>query len=385
MKYVKPHFYDDFHCLAGKCPDTCCAGWEIAIDEEALERYALVKGPLGSRLYHSINWEEGVFKQRRGRCSFLNEKKLCGIYLELGADALCSTCREYPRHVEEFEGVRELSLGMSCPEAARELLCSRQPVHFLEKVTEQKEELWEEFQDFNGKTFDLLVQAREVVFAILRDRNRQIYQRMDDALKLAEELQDCMEMGMDMGQLIQRACLNRSGARRMKESICCLPGIKESRYVKMCRTFTALCGLAPLGEEWPDVLNGAWETLYKGGEAAYNSLCLAFQTEYGYDSPDCADWSLMAENLAVYFVYVYFCGAVYDDWIYSKMALTVFSVCWIQELVMAGWAAARTNADKDSVDIQELGMELTYRFAREIEHCDENLDLLEQWLQENKF
>ena len=36
MRYLKPHFYDKFVCTAGACPDTCCAGWQIMIDEESL-------------------------------------------------------------------------------------------------------------------------------------------------------------------------------------------------------------------------------------------------------------------------------------------------------------------------------------------------------------
>ena len=39
MRYLKPHFYDQFVCTAGDCPDTCCAGWQIVIDEDSLERY----------------------------------------------------------------------------------------------------------------------------------------------------------------------------------------------------------------------------------------------------------------------------------------------------------------------------------------------------------
>lgn len=39
MRYLKPHFYDKFVCTAGACPDTCCAGWQIMIDEESLDRY----------------------------------------------------------------------------------------------------------------------------------------------------------------------------------------------------------------------------------------------------------------------------------------------------------------------------------------------------------
>ena len=29
-----PSYYDKFRCIAGACPNTCCAGWEIDIDDE---------------------------------------------------------------------------------------------------------------------------------------------------------------------------------------------------------------------------------------------------------------------------------------------------------------------------------------------------------------
>ena len=44
MRYLKPHFYDKFVCTAGDCPDTCCAGWQIMIDDASLEKYKNVQG-----------------------------------------------------------------------------------------------------------------------------------------------------------------------------------------------------------------------------------------------------------------------------------------------------------------------------------------------------
>ena len=38
MRYLKPHYYDKFVCTAADCPDTCCAGWQIMIDEDSLDR-----------------------------------------------------------------------------------------------------------------------------------------------------------------------------------------------------------------------------------------------------------------------------------------------------------------------------------------------------------
>lgn len=108
MRYLKPHFYDQFTCTAGDCPDTCCAGWQIVIDEDSLERYGKEQGEFGKRLRNSIDWEEECFYQKNRRCAFLNDENLCDLYKALGPDALCDTCRLYPRHTEEYEGLREL-------------------------------------------------------------------------------------------------------------------------------------------------------------------------------------------------------------------------------------------------------------------------------------
>ena len=96
----------------------------------------------------SIDWEEGAFLQFDRRCSFLNEEKLCDLYEEMGEEFLCRTCREYPRHTEEFENVRELSLSLSCPEAARIILECTEPLIFLSEETKEKEPEPDENFDF---------------------------------------------------------------------------------------------------------------------------------------------------------------------------------------------------------------------------------------------
>ena len=99
MYYRKPQYYDNFTCIADRCPATCCAGWQIVIDEKSLEKYNHVQGEFGIRLQKSIDWEEGVFHQYNRRCAFLNKENLCDLYRELGAEGLCDTCRLYPRHI----------------------------------------------------------------------------------------------------------------------------------------------------------------------------------------------------------------------------------------------------------------------------------------------
>ena len=36
MKHAQFDYVNQFHCLAGDCPDTCCKDWQIILDEDAL-------------------------------------------------------------------------------------------------------------------------------------------------------------------------------------------------------------------------------------------------------------------------------------------------------------------------------------------------------------
>ncbi len=40
MQITRPDFYKEFSCIAGSCPDTCCAGWQIMIDKKSLKNIA---------------------------------------------------------------------------------------------------------------------------------------------------------------------------------------------------------------------------------------------------------------------------------------------------------------------------------------------------------
>ena len=191
MRYVKPHFYDSFVCTAGDCPDTCCAGWQIMIDEESLERYENEPGEFGKILRNSIDWEEECFYQNNRRCAFLNDENLCDLYKALGPDALCDTCRMYPRHTEEYEGLRELSLSLSCPKAAKIILSCKEPVRFLEEETEEEDD----FEEFDFMMFSQLEDTRDVLFAVLQDRSLPLTLRISVSEQLTESYQNCIEEG----------------------------------------------------------------------------------------------------------------------------------------------------------------------------------------------
>lgn len=377
MRYVKPDYFDAFRCTADKCPDTCCAGWQIMIDEESLEKYEQDKSAFRGRLCNGIDWQEGCFVQYERRCSMLNENNLCDLVIEKGEDWLCETCSRYPRHVEEFEGLREWSLSLSCPVAAEMMLKRTAPVLLCVEEDEEEDPLGEEFEDFDFLLFTQLEDARKVIFEIVQNRKLPIEHRKSIILKLAEEMQACVDEDrlFDMDELIQGYVPYGQAKEGTGEEIP-LCGIVsgEERYAKLCQGFSYLERLERLREEWTDVLTETKNTLYSDGYARYQEIYVAFCKEFGESGSRRLEWEIYQENLLMFFLYTYFCGAVYDDWIYSKAAFCIFSASFIQELVMCRWFLA----DK-YIDMPDF-VELAYRYAREVEHSDENLNFLEECL-----
>lgn len=368
MYYRKPHYYEKFFCTADQCPDTCCAGWQIVIDENSLEKYSNVSGDFGIRFLNSIDWREGIFEQYDKRCSFLNSENLCDIYKELGAEALCDTCRLYPRHIEEFENLREFSLSLSCPVAAKMILECQEPVKFLEEQDEQ-EECEDDFEDFDFLLFDCLLEVREKLFSIVQNRKIPVEKRMFCVLRTAKNLQDAL----DEGELFERDFISDVELYLQEE-------IKEfsgSFYETVQVLRKDLLRLEVLREEWKANLKAA-ENLFQKGEIWYMDKRERYKAEIK-NTIGQEQWDIYKEQLLMFFLYTYFCGAVYDDMIYSKGVLSVISVFWIEEITFWNWA-------KDERIIEEKNiLETAYRYAREIEHSDENLNLLEEIFDSDKW
>ena len=111
-----PEYYDEFSCIASRCKDSCCAGWEIDIDEDPFAYYSTVPGVFGNRLkkqmYLTKDKEHSFRLGEHGRCPFLNSRNLCDICIELGEEALSEVCTEYPRFAIEYEDVLQKCLSL---------------------------------------------------------------------------------------------------------------------------------------------------------------------------------------------------------------------------------------------------------------------------------
>jgi len=371
MLYTIPDYYDEFACIADKCEDTCCAGWQIVIDKESLHKYKRICGSFRRRMLVSVNWIQGTFRQDKNkRCAFLNENNLCDLYLAQGEGGFCKTCREYPRHTEEFEGVREITLSLSCPEVARIVMNRMEPVFFLNYEKDGEEE----FDDFDPFLFSILDDARREMIRILQDRSLTIAERTVLMLGMAHDMQGRMNRRelFDCITVIDKYGTDRALAfvREYLKSA----DVKEKEVDLAGKMFSHLYELELLREEWGVLLDETQDLLYDDMEA-YCSLREEFATFQAADETV----NIHLEQLLVYFLFTYFPGAVYDGEIYAKAQLAVYCVWMIWELWMARWLK-----NEKTLDLEEM-TELVYRFSREVEHSDVNLKTIEKIMEKKWF
>lgn len=357
MIHRLPKYYNEFSCIADKCEATCCAGWQIVVDEESLKKYKKVTGDFKERIREGVDFKEGVFYQNPGkRCAFLNDRNLCDMYTALGEEAFCETCRRYPRHIEEFENVREFTLSVSCPEAARILLAQKEPVQFYETEVDAPEE---EFDDYDPMVYEKLLEARGEMLKVLQNRAVPVTERVAALWDFIQVFQE----KMDEGTLFS--------AEGIYDKL--RPRNPETSYEEAKALFALLHNLEFLADDWEDTLLETERVLYGAGEDAYKEVNENFLKWQRTQMPD---WDIMLEQLLVYFVMTYFCGAVYDEYVASKVKMSVCSVFYIDEMAKALWIK-----NKESLTLPEF-TRIVYRYSRELEHSDENLITMDQMMEE---
>lgn len=138
MKVHELSFYSQFQCTMGNCPDTCCHGWQIVLDDDTVRKYMTKAGIHGLRLRTSLKRQNGatMFKNSRGNCPFLTKDRTCNVQLSLGEDYLPDVCRIFPRQRTNYGLFAEELLFLACPEASRLFLNNLD--HLYYKTTDRK-------------------------------------------------------------------------------------------------------------------------------------------------------------------------------------------------------------------------------------------------------
>lgn len=338
-----PSFYKTFQCIADKCEHSCCIGWEIDIDEDSFDYYKSIPGSFGKRLAEQTTTEDGEHSfilQENGWCPFLNKQKLCDIYSELGEEALCEVCTEYPRFTIEYGNVREIALSFSCEEVGRILFSDEGKMHYEdvrmpdawqeEDFDENDEPFEEDMEEFCSH----LEEYRSQAIAILQNREK----RMDDRIK--EYLIFC-------GKL-QKVVQDPEEQPR-----------KAEEYWQ--RRMDVFDELENVNDEWIAVKTQVRRFF---AEHSYK------ETLEEYRQSDCYN-EIWYEHIMVYFTYRYFMRAWYDGNLLAKAQFAVVGFLVIRDMdLVRYYSNGRKFTLADRIAVARI-------FSREVEHSEETLELLE--------
>lgn len=367
MKIRVLSYYKEFKCIASACEDTCCAGWDVVIDNETYQSYQNQEGPFGEKLRNKMIVDEdgdNVFILDGIRCPFLNNNNLCDIHKELGEQFLCHTCKQYPRYMDVYGDLKEMGISLSCPEAARIIFAHRGSTEF--ELIEDNQVNDSHHVD-KKEILDKFFKCRETMIQILEKADYPLGIRAAIVLKFVEELQDKLDFGEfdAMNQFIEKyndgshinALMNKLNGFKVNETI---------KYQDITLYFKTFSDLEHINDKDPLGLNRVLETYLKSEEdkAFYRDQAKAFN-EYYEEQRD------HFKKILVYFVYRYFMKSFFDYDMSSKIKVAMISTIMIKALAVVRWI------EKQEFDVADMVV-VSQSYSKDIEHLEKNVETLER-------
>lgn len=202
MRIRKVSFYDQFSCLAGNCPDSCCKEWEVQVDPDTAKYYRSLPGQLGQRLRQVMKDDAQfgtVMINEESRCPMWRKDGLCEIQAQLGEQALCKTCREYPRLTHDYGDFVEYTLELSCPEAARLILTAPR----LPMV--ETEQPGGNVTDYDEDLMALLLESRDTALTLLENPELTVPEALQALLLYTHHVQSLIDGGDNSPFDVRRA------------------------------------------------------------------------------------------------------------------------------------------------------------------------------------
>lgn len=206
VNIFQPKYMTEFKCICSSCTDSCCAGWDINIDEETYNKYVNSNGKFKELLegkyfenkneHDSFNHGFMVLKEE-SRCPFLNDNMLCDIHGGFGEENLCITCKSYPRVYNIVDDVYEKSGLPSCIEICTKAFLNKDKMEFVEGTEDILENEIEIRRIIDTEAFegtDSLIQyfwdIRIISINIIQNRNYSIEERLNILKNFYEQIKE---------------------------------------------------------------------------------------------------------------------------------------------------------------------------------------------------
>ncbi len=337
-----PCYYKNFSCIADKCPDTCCAGWEIVVDSGSLEKYKNLNGDYGKKIRSLISVDsdgDNIFAPIDERCPFLLDNRLCEMYIEIGHKNLCRTCRLFPRHITYFGARKETGISLSCPEAARIIMEKPEPITF------ETEEIHADIMPtaIDPDLYFTLIETRKTAINILQNRKFSIEKRIASFLLLSEEIHHLIRK--NRFSQAKEICKKDFLGENYKT------GPHSDKKVSLAKYFNDFRSLEMLDKSWNDRLIKAEKSTP--------------------EKPDGFEWEY--EHLMIYFVFRYLMTAVFDGDILSKAKFAAVSFIIINRL------------QSENITDKTARVTAVQKYSKEVEHSQLNMDKIISSIRKSRF
>lgn len=378
MKILKPFYYDDFKCIADKCKDSCCIGWTVHIDKKSYNKYKKVKGDFGRFLNDNIarnrkdlnDLAYGKMKLNTNRCSLLSEDNLCNLYINLGEDYLCNTCKIYPRMVRKYGEIYEKYLTLSCPEVARIISSFNNPFSFNlddEALTDFEKEYISE-EKYNNKLYNLLWEARSLSIEIAQFKEIEIWKRLLFIKLVEEKIQNVINTSeYDQADSLINSLRESVIDSRIIES---LDEIKRVDKVKLLFISTFLKARSNSG-----ITNNTFFSLLVDFNVLVNDksedevLELLENKEKEFNEYF-KEKDYILENYIVYNLYNNYMKALYSKDLNKEIVRLILSYSVIKVLLIARWSK------NDKLLKEEDIIDVLYSFSRVLEHSEKFIEII---------
>lgn len=205
-RILAPEYIEKFSCTGSLCKETCCARWNIDVDQTTYNQYMQIE-----ESFWKERMKQSVMKRKKNStdkqyaymnmsdslsCPFLNDDKLCDIHGQLGEEYLCGTCATFPRTLNKTNDNLELSLMISCPEAAKLILLNPEPMEFVEKeMSIHPKASMMDFSNVQHKEPPHFWDIRVATINILQNRNYSLEDRFIIIGLMCQKIDQLIENG----------------------------------------------------------------------------------------------------------------------------------------------------------------------------------------------
>lgn len=183
-----PRYISRFRCIGPDCEDTCCSGWQVAIDKKTFNAYRQVRQPALRALFDlhikrqrsqasDANYARIELDAATRACPMMAER-LCTVQATLDESYLSDTCFSYPRLSRNFGGQYEQALTLSCPEAARQALLAADAFDFIEAPVTVRSNTVSDVGSRHGMPLELMNEVRIFCLKLVRTETLALWQKL---------------------------------------------------------------------------------------------------------------------------------------------------------------------------------------------------------------